>query len=318
MPIEPNTTISHYKILSEIGRGGMGEVYLAQDLSLEREVAVKLLTHECCDDSEKLRRFAQEAKTASALNHPNIITIFEFGKLNEAHYMVSEYVDGPELKTILEKDNLSTPEALNIAVQIVSALKTAHEAGIVHRDIKPGNIMVRNDGLVKVLDFGLVKLTNKHRSAKNIDEDAVTIAKVNTNPGLIMGTPNYMSPEQARGQECDHQTDIFSFGILLYEMLTGVRPFTGETTSDIMASILKSEPASISETRAKTPAQLEAIVLRCLEKDKRNRYKTAAELHTDLTEIKYELELQDRLSRTDRLPNCLRRPKMAVPQKRIR
>ena len=295
MKLEKDTTISHYKIISEIGKGGMGEVYLAEDTTLERKVAVKMLTHECCEDSEKLQRFAQEAKTASALNHPNIITIFEFGEHDDTHFMATEYIDGRELSQILsDEEKLSVRDSLEIAVQIVAALKTAHEAGIVHRDIKPGNIMVRNDGIVKILDFGLVKLTNVPRRDE-IEDEAITRTKLDTIPGLVMGTPNYMSPEQARGKDIDHQTDIFSLGIVLYEMLAGVRPFQGETTSDVIAAVLAKEPEPLSSFNPKVPDDLDVIVSSCLRKDKGERYRDAADLLGDLQAFQEKLNVQDHL-----------------------
>jgi len=297
MSLKPDTNISHYKILSQIGEGGMGEVYLALDTTLERQVAVKMLTDECCEDSDNLRRFVQEAKTASALNHPNIITIFEFGKHNDAHYMVSEFIDGMELSEILAEKTLSLKKALDISIQIISALETAHNAGIIHRDIKPSNIMVRKDGIVKILDFGIAKLTNEPRRV-TIDEEAATLTKLNTIPGLVMGTPRYMSPEQARGKDIDHQTDIFSFGVLLYEMLTGIRPFDGETTSDIIAAVLTKKPLPICEINEKLPLEVQTIIEKAFDKNKNERYQTSSELLSDLRRLSQDLQIQKHLNET--------------------
>ncbi len=298
MKLAKDTTISHYRILSKIDKGGMGEVYLAQDTTLDRKVAVKMLTHECCDDSERLQRFVQEAKTASALNHPNIITIFQFGSHEDTHFLACEYIEGRELGDLLA-DKLPLESVLEISVQVVSALKTAHDAGIIHRDIKPNNIMVRNDGIIKVLDFGLAKLTNLSRKNR-VDDQAATVAKLDTIPGLVMGTPNYMSPEQARGKDIDHLTDIFSFGVVLYEMLTRIRPFEGETVSDVIAAVITKDPVPLREIDRNLPPELELIIARALRKEKRDRYQTADELLTDLSELRQDLQVRDRLVRSDK------------------
>src|SRR5215470_1587265 len=221
--LAPNTVISHYRILSKLGAGGMGEVYLTEDTKLGRKVALKLLPAEFTRDAGRVRRFEQEARAASALNHPNILTIFEIGEANGGHYIATEFIDGQTLRERLNGDRLAPSAALDIASQITAALAAAHEAGIVHRDIKPENVMLRRDGIVKVLDFGLAKLT-EHRPVA-VDSQAPTIAKAHTDPGTVMGTVGYMSPEQVRGQEADHRADIFSFGVILYEMLSGTRTF---------------------------------------------------------------------------------------------
>src|SRR5262245_39458287 len=222
-PLPANQLIAHYRLLSPLGAGGMGEVYLAEDTKLGRKVALKLLPAEFSRDAERMRRFEQEARAASALNHPNIITIFEIGEANGERYIATEFIDGQTLRERLNGDRLSQPLALDIAAQIAAALATAHEAGIVHRDIKPENVMLRRDGIVKALDFGLAKLTKQRPAA--VDSQAPTIAKAHTDPSVVMGTVGYMSPEQARGQEADHRADIFSFGVILYEMLSGRRAF---------------------------------------------------------------------------------------------
>src|SRR5262249_40363693 len=244
----------------------MGEVWRARDSRLNREVAIKLLPVEFTTQPERLRRFAQEARAASALNHPNIITIHEIGDVENMHYIVTEYIEGETLRQRMAgtpQGRLSLAEALDVAVQIAAALAAAHEVGIVHRDIKPENVMVRRDGIVKVLDFGLAKLTRP--SSPVIDSQTATLARNSTDTGVVMGTPRYMSPEQARGEKVDARTDIFSLGVVLYEMLAGRAPFTGATANDCLAAILKEEPPELSETNQKVSPTLEKIVRRCLE-----------------------------------------------------
>jgi len=276
--------IARFGIVKMLGKGGMGEVFLAQDESLERDVAIKILPADFISDLSRISRFVREAKVASALNHPNILTIYEVGEFEKTHFIASEYVNGKTLSTYLDQQTATLSDILKLAVQIVSALKAAHEAGIVHRDIKPDNIMVRNDGIVKVLDFGLAKLL-ENRNLKSGQTTAV---------GIIMGTPNYMSPEQARGKEIDYQTDIFSFGVVLYEMLSGKLPFQGESINDTIAAILTKEPKTLENI----PSKLTEIVEKCLQKDKQVRYLTAKSLLWDLEEFKDDLQLQDRLEKS--------------------
>lgn len=233
--------VGHYEILKPLGKGGMGEVYLAQDTKLRRKVALKVLPRNLISNRERLHRFEREAQAASALNQPNIITIHEIGRCGDTHFIATEFIDGHTLRRKLQKTRLEIKEALNIATQITAALDAAHRSGIVHRDMKPENVMVREDGLVKVLDFGLAKLTESKDSSP-ADSEATTRVLVKTTPGLVMGTVTYMSPEQARGKEVDARTDIFSLGVVLYEMLVGRSPFAGETTSDVIVAILKTEP----------------------------------------------------------------------------
>ncbi|MCA1637577.1 MAG: protein kinase [Acidobacteria bacterium] len=284
-------SLSHYKVIEQIGKGGMGEVYLAQDTKLHRQVALKVLSSDFAQDDDRLRRFVREVHVTSSLNHPNILTIHEIGGGDDLHFIASEYVKGETLRQRLERENLTLREILEIATQIVMALKAAHEAGIVHRDIKPENIMIREDGLVKVLDFGLAKLTEK----TPLDEEAETRMQVQTQSGMILGTARYMSPEQARGKEIDERTDIFSFGIVLYEMLSGKLPFKGETAMDTIGAILTKEPAPLSE---EVPPQLQYIVEKCLRKDREERYQTAKDLLIDLKNVKQDLEFQNKLERT--------------------
>ena len=244
--LPPNTTLSHYRIVKRIGAGGMGEVYLAEDVQLRRKVALKVLPEEIAADADRRMRFEREAHAASALNHPNILTIHEFGAVADTHYLASEFVQGETLRDRLERGRVGLSETLEIAVQIASALQAAHEAGIIHRDIKPENVMIRPDGLVKVLDFGIAKLSEKR--AEPIDGEAATAIKLQgTSPGMVIGTANYMSPEQAKGKEVDARSDIFSFGLVLYEMLSGKRAFAGENALDVIGAILHKEPTPLRQ-----------------------------------------------------------------------
>src|SRR5262244_834253 len=227
--------MGHYRIVSRIGVGGMGEVYLAQDTKLERRVALKILPAELASDQDRIRRFVREAKAASALNHPNIITIHEIDETPSGHYIATEFIDGETLRAYSLRMPLTVEKSVDIAAQIASALAAAHAAGIIHRDIKPENVMIRRDGIVKVLDFGLVKLM-REQSTK-ADSKIPTIEKLRTASGVVMGTVSYMSPEQARGQQIDARSDIFALGVMMYEMLAGRRPYEGATMSDVIASL---------------------------------------------------------------------------------
>ncbi len=269
-----------YEIQSLIGQGGMGEVYLARDSVLGRKVAVKILNQS--DDFEKLRRFRQEARAISTLNHPNILTVYEFGQHEDFHFIVSEYINGETLRAALSKNKLTLDEILDIAVQIGNALAAAHESGVVHRDIKPENIMILPDGYVKVLDFGLAKLTNLEKLLQSTP-DAPTASVIHTQSGLIMGTVNYMSPEQLRGQEIDERTDIWSLGVVLFELLAGGRqPFTGGSVSDTIAAILN-QPAPAAPG---VPAEVGKVVAKALEKQKEDRFQTAREFVKALKNLK--------------------------------
>jgi serine/threonine protein kinase len=288
--------LGRYRIAKSIGAGGMGEVYLAHDTELERDVALKILTGEVAADQQRMRRFVQEAKTASALNHPNIITIYEVGQAEGSRFIATEYIKGDTLRQRMRREPLSLRECFEVALQVATALSAAHEAKVVHRDIKPENIMLRPDGLVKVLDFGLAKLTETAVAAS--DPNAATRMQINTAPGIVMGTFNYMSPEQARGKEVDLRTDIWSFGVVLYEMLTGHIPFTGETSSDVIAAILKNEPAPLSTYAPDAPAELQRITRKALRKERDERYQTIKDLLLDLKSLQRELELAAEMERT--------------------
>ena len=272
--------IGHYQIMEQIGEGGMGVVFLAKDLRLHRNVAIKVLPETVSTDKSRLNRFEQEAVAASALNHPNILTIHEIGRSDNAKFIVSEYVNGFTLREKIPA--LTVSESIDLAIQVASALEAAHKHGIVHRDIKPENIMVREDGLVKVLDFGLAKLTEKQISFLN--NEAATLAMVKTEPGMIMGTASYMSPEQARGLEVDCRTDIWSLGAVLFEMIAGYPPFEGETSMDVVASILNKEPRQL--TSASGTLRINDIIYHCLQKKPSDRYQSAGELTADLRFLK--------------------------------
>lgn len=285
--------IGHYKIERLLGEGGMGEVYLAEDLRLHRRVALKVLPHSIVDDEERLMRFEREAQAASALNHPNILTVHEFGEDQGVHFLAAEFVDGLTLRHKLIAGPLDVAEALEIAVQTSSALSAAHEARITHRDIKPENIMVRQDGYVKVLDFGLAKLNQGEKSSTDSGSEDPTKVLLRTEPGVVMGTDAYMSPEQARGRQIDARSDIWSLGVVIYEMLTGQRPFVGETRADVIVSLLSTEPPQLSSVRQNIPAELDWIVSKALSKDLEGRYQNAKELRADLVRIKKQLEMHE-------------------------
>lgn len=294
--LTPNSTISHYRIISKIGAGGMGEVYLAEDVRLNRKVALKILPELFAADAHRLGRFEQEARAASALNHPNILTIYEFGAENGVHFLATELVEGETLAEKIRSDELNLADALNIGEQTAFALSAAHAAGIVHRDLKPENLMLRTDGIVKVLDFGLAKLTEK--SEERIDTEAETRAQIKTTPGMIVGTVAYMSPEQARGLQVDSRTDVWSLGCVLYEMVTGRQPFAGRTTTDVLANIIHREPSSILAQLQDAPAELELIIAKTLCKNKYERYPSAKAVLIDLKNLQKRLEFEAELERT--------------------
>src|SRR5881296_1958035 len=249
--------IGHYRIESLIGVGGMGEVYLARDERLGRKAALKLLPDSLTTDETQLSRFKNEARSASALNHPNILTVYEIGTEGNRQFIATEFIEGITLRASLARGRMNLHDALEIAMQVASALAAAHETGVVHRDIKPENIMLRPDGYAKVLDFGIAKLIEQHPGS---DSHEIGTTMLQTQPGLLLGTAHYMSPEQTRGQTVDARSDIWSLGVVLYEMVGGITPFPGETPSDCIASILKTEPPPLSGVLPDVPVKLQSIV----------------------------------------------------------
>lgn len=281
-------TIGHYKILSFLGRGGMGEVYLAHDTRLGRKVALKLLPTALINDEERLRRFEREARSASALSHPNVCVIHEIGGSDGSRpYIAMENIDGETLRRRLAGGPLKLIDAIDVAQQTASALAAAHDAGVVHRDIKPENIMLRRDGYVKVLDFGLAKLTERYNAGS--DSEAPTFHIFSTHSGLLIGTTNYLSPEQARRQEVDERADIWSLGVVLYEMVTGRLPFTGDTPSHIIVAILEKDAEPLTRFLPAAPAELEWIVRKALRKDRDHRYHSVKEMLGDLEAVSQKL-----------------------------
>jgi pimeloyl-ACP methyl ester carboxylesterase/tRNA A-37 threonylcarbamoyl transferase component Bud32 len=283
-----------YSVISSLGRGGMGEVFLAEDTKLGRKVALKTLPAEFTNNKERLRRFQQEARAASALNHPNIMTIYEIGAEGGASFIASEHIDGETLRVRLKGEQLTLDDILDVAQQTAFALSAAHDAGIVHRDIKPENIMLRRDGIVKVLDFGLAKLTEESVAVRSaVAADMSTL--VQTTPGTVMGTLEYMSPEQARAEETDERTDVWSLGCVIYEMVTGRGVFARKSGADTLAAILGDEPKPLSRYVPNAPEELQRIVTRTLQKKRSARYQTAKDLLADLRALKQEREFRARL-----------------------
>lgn len=282
-PLAKGRLIGHYEILGVLGKGGMGEVYLANDTKLGRKVALKFLPFVFTNNKDRLRRFEREARAASALNQPNILTVHEIGEADGLRFIATEFVEGETLRQRVVREPEKVAAAIDIAEQIAAALAAAHTEGIVHRDIKPDNVMLRRDGYVKVLDFGLAKLTLTTQESK--PEDA-TREMIRTSAGMVMGTAQYMSPEQARGLEVDARSDIWSLGVVLYEMVTGRAPFSGPTTSDVIVAVLDREPDWTQWPRDQMAAELEWIVRKSLRKEKEERYQTARELHGDLKRLR--------------------------------
>ncbi len=296
--IETGTKLGRYEVRSKIGEGGMGEVYLAHDTRLDRKAALKILPAAVASDPGRMHRFVQEAKSASGLNHPNIITIYEIDETDSRHFIAMEFVEGETLRERMEARPLKLSEAVKIATQTASALAAAHDAGIIHRDIKPDNIMIRRDGIVKVLDFGLAKLVERLPS-EFVDSEAPTSIPMKSEPGSVLGTAVYMSPEQARGVPVDSRTDIFSLGVVIYEMVTRSLPFKGADTIEILASILSDkEPLPIARYEPDAPPELERIVEKSLAKDRDERYQSAKELVIDLRNLKKRLDLKAELRRS--------------------
>jgi eukaryotic-like serine/threonine-protein kinase len=306
--------VGHYKTLVLLGAGGMGEVYLAHDTKLDRKVALKLLPARFTTDEHSEQRFEQEARSASALNHPNIVTIHEIGRFEETHFIVTEFIEGQTLRRRIMDGPMPLTEALDVAIQLASALDAAHSAGIIHRDVKPENIMLRPDGLVKVLDFGLAKLIDVPASTFDTNYPGASLRT--THPGMLIGTAHYMSPEQARGREVDAQTDVWSLGVVIYEMVTGRAPFDGATMSDVLAAIIKDEPLPLARFSS-APAELERIERRALSKALEERYASAREMYLDLKQLDQELKLRAKLKElspavTDQQPSLIMNRRRAI------
>jgi serine/threonine-protein kinase len=282
-------TVSHYTVLEKLGAGGMGEIYKAQDTRLTRFVAIKVLSTANAGDVERRRRFVQEAQAASALNHPNIITIHDVVSTDGVEFMVMEFVSGVTLDDLIPKHGLNVQKSLDIAVQIADALQTAHAAGIVHRDLKPANVMVTGTGLVKVLDFGIAKLTGPSPTAGNTDE-TLPIDSPMTVEGSILGTVSYMSPEQAQAKTVDPRSDIFSFGLVVYEMLTGQKAFSGDSALSTLSSILRDEAKPIGQVVQGVPPELEQIVHRAMRKDPDQRWQTMQDMRAALMVLKLKAD----------------------------
>src|SRR5213080_369590 len=297
-------TFGHYKISKRIGSGGMGEVYLATDVTAGRKAALKLLPMRFTGDANRLKRFQQEAHAVVALNHPNILTVYEIGEDHSTHYIASEMIEGETLRQRLMRGRIEVSEAVDVAIQVASALAAAHQAGIVHRDIKPENIMLRPAGYVKVLDFGIAKLAEQEAPAAMPKDEALLL--VETNQGSILGTIPYMSPEQTCADPVDKRTDIWSLGVVLYEMVTGHQPFVGETPRQVMSSILEKEPPPLTSCVAHTPAELQQIIGKALRKDREERYHSAHDLLEALKDLRHKLEFEAELERSTAAPSWLR------------
>ncbi len=292
--LTPGDEVGHYQILRLAGTGGMGEVYLARDLILNRNIALKLLPFYYTQNDDRLRRFQREAQAVSALNHPNIVTIYELGLVNDQQFIATEFIEGETLRQQVARGPLPLSDAVDIAIQIASALAAAHQAGIVHRDVKPENIMLRPDGYVKVLDFGLAKLAVQAEPERSdeLDEEPLDISS-----GILMGTLRYMSPEQASGSAVDVRSDIFSLGVVLYEMVAGHPPFENKNAAKLVESILNDDPASLPDTSEQGQSKLAEIISKALEKDPKSRYQDAGSLLLDLKLLKDKLDDEAKLSR---------------------
>src|SRR6266446_8420769 len=280
------TTIAHYRIMEPIGKGGMGAVYKAYDKKLQRVVALKLLPTEYISQQDRRRRFLQEARAASALNHPHILTVYEVGEDDGKPYIAMEYVEGETLRQKTKSRAFQLKETLDIAIQIAEGLAKAHEAGIIHRDLKPENLMIRRDGYAKILDFGLAKLNAQRERAFAADSGQKTLLRVETEAGTLMGTVNYMSPEQLLGQRVDHRCDIFSFGVVLCEMLTGTCPFVNKNRIDTMHAILHEDPNLRMASKLELPLDIQRILTNALAKTPKERYQTVTELAAELKALR--------------------------------
>ena len=281
MALISGTKLGPYEILAPLGAGGMGEVYRARDTRLGRDVALKILPESFARDSDRLRRFEQEARAVAALNHPNILALFDIGQHNGSPFLVSELLEGESLRAGLDRGALPQRKTIEYGVQIAHGLAAAHEKGIVHRDLKPENVFITKDGRIKILDFGLAKLAQK----AGADPDEVTLTSSNTAAGVVMGTASYMAPEQVRGEAADPRTDIFAFGAVLYEMLSGARAFRRDTPAETMTAVLKDDPPELSDPVRPVSSALERIVRRCLEKNPEQRFQSARDLSFALSAL---------------------------------
>src|SRR2546427_185138 len=294
-PLSPGTKLGRYEIRSKIGEGGMGEVYLAQDTQLDRLVAIKILSTEIARDQQRLYRFLQEARAASKLKSANVVHIYEIGEVEGHHLIAMEYVEGEPLSKKIGGRPMEVPEIIRTGIQIARALDEAHSKGVTHRDIKPQNIIVTSNAEVKVLDFGLAKLSSLPAPAADLTPNSELATKVKTNPGVVMGTVNYMSPEQAMGRDVDHRTDLFSFGVVLYEMATGRVPFSGSSLTETIDRIAHAQPEAIARFNYNVPSELEVIIKKAMRKNRDERYQSARDLLVDLQDLERELEFSSRM-----------------------
>src|SRR2546425_1980419 len=295
MTFDTGTKLGRYEIRSKIGEGGMGEVYLARDTQLDRTVALKILSAEIARDQQRLYRFLQEARAASKLKSANVAHIYEIGEVEGHHFIAMEYVEGQPLNKKIGGQPMQAAEIVKLGIQIARALDEAHSKGITHRDIKPQNIMVTSDAEVKILDFGLAKLSSIPSQAADLTPDSELATKVKTSPGIVMGTVNYMSPEQAMGRDVDHRTDIFSLGVVLYEMATARVPFSGASLTETIDRIAHAQPEAIARINYNVPPELEVIIKKALRKNRDERYQSARDLLVDLRDLERELEFASRM-----------------------
>src|SRR2546428_1866821 len=294
-PLSPGTKLGRYEIRSKIAEGGMGEVYLARDTQLDRLVAIKILSTEIARDQQRLYRFLQEARAASKLKSANVVHIYEIGEVEGHHLIAMEYVEGEPLSKKIGARPMQVPEIIRTGIQIARALDEAHSKGVTHRDIKPQIIIVTSNAEVKVLDFGLAKLSSFPAQAADLTPNSELTTKVKTNPGVVMGTVNYMSPEQAMGRDVDHRTDLFSLGVVLYEMATGRVPFSGASLTETIDRIAHAQPEAIARFNYNVPSELEGIIKKAMRKNRDERYQSARDLLVDLRDLERELEFAVRM-----------------------
>ncbi len=311
MALEAGTRLGPYEILSPIGAGGMGEVYRAKDTTLGREIAIKILPADVASSPERLQRFEREAKTVATLNHPNIVTIHGIHKENDHRFIAMELVKGETLAHMIAPGGMPLAKIFDIAIPLSDALAAAHDKGIVHRDLKPANVMVTKEGRVKVLDFGLAKLTAGGKGGSSPDD--VTLTAPLTGRGMVMGTVPYMSPEQLQGEPVDHRTDLFSLGIMLYEMATGQRPFKGKNSAAITSSILRDTPRPLHELNSVLPRHLGRIIEHCLEKDAEQRFQSAKDIRNELRALRKEMDSGSEFSESVSAPATLAAPPTSAP-----